>query len=228
MVYHKKESDSAHYSEYQQQGTDKKQKNNYLLSRLKQNDKPKVKNLVKNDGNLKKKLKQEFIFLYIYGINNQDLKSLIKTLRLPIIITKEIQYADAVLALANLVKNNRKLKQISHSKKITIHTIQSNSLLQIAKALRMFAKNNSMAPLKRARNNDKFAEIISREFLTPLEEARLVIEEIVIAKKTVIDLFPRTSLIRKQQHELIAHYQLTGVSVGEGKKRRLRIFPKMT
>jgi len=227
MVYHKKESDSAHYSEYKQQGTEKKQKNNYLLSRLKQNDKPKVKTLVKNDGKLKKKLKQEFIFLYIYGINNQDLKSLIKTLRLPIIITKEIQYADAVLALANLVKNNRKLKQISHSKKITIHTIQSNSLLQIAKALRMFAKNNSMTPLKRARNNDKFAEIISREFLTPLEEARLVIEEIVIAKKAVIDLFPRTSLIRKQQHELIAHYQLTGVSVGEGKNRRLRVFPKI-
>ena len=55
--------------------------------------------------------------MYVYGVNNQELKSLIKTLKLPIIITKEIQYADAILALANLVKNNRKLKQISHSKK---------------------------------------------------------------------------------------------------------------
>ena len=63
------------------------------------------------------------------------------------IFTKEIQYADAILALANLVKNNRKLKQISHSKKITIHTIQSNSLLHIAKALRLLAKKNSMVPL---------------------------------------------------------------------------------
>ncbi len=228
MVYHQKESDSINDTLYKRQGTEKKQKNNYLLNRLKQTTKPKITNLVKNDGNLKKKLKQEFIFLYIYGINNQDLKSLIKTLRLPIIITKEIQYADAVLALANLVKNNRKLKQISHSKKITIHTIQSNSLLQIAKALRLFAKKNSMAPLKKALNNDKFAEIISREFLMPLEETRLTIEELVIAKKTVIDLFPRTSLIRKQQHELISHYQLTGVSVGKGKNRRLRVFPRIT
>ena len=228
MVYHQKESDSINDNLYKRQGTEKKQKNNYLLNRLKQTTKPKVTNLVKNDGNLKKKLKQEFIFLYIYGINNQDLKSLIKTLRLPIIITKEIQYADAVLALANLVKNNRKLKQISHSKKLTIHTIQSNSLLQIAKALRLFAKKNSMAPLKKALNNDKFAEIISREFLMPLEETRLTIEELVIAKKTVIDLFPRTSLIRKQQHELVSHYQLTGVSVGKGKNRRLRVFPRVT
>ena len=228
MVYHQKESDSINDTLYKRQGTEKKQKNNYLLNKLKQTTKPKITNLVKNDGNLKKKLKQEFIFLYIYGINNQDLKSLIKTLRLPIIITKEIQYADAVLALANLVKNNQKLKQISHSKKITIHTIQSNSLLQIAKALRLFAKKNSMAPLKKALNNDKFAEIISREFLMPLEETRLTIEELVIAKKTVIDLFPRTSLIRKQQHELVSHYQLTGLSVGKGKNRRLRVFPRIT
>ena len=228
MVYHQKESDSINDTLYKRQGTEKKQKNNYLLNKLKQTTKPKITNLVKNDGNLKKKLKQEFIFLYIYGINNQDLKSLIKTLRLPIIITKEIQYADAVLALANLVKNNQKLKQISHSKKITIHTIQSNSLLQIAKTLRLFAKKNSMAPLKKALNNDKFAEIISREFLMPLEETRLTIEELVIAKKTVIDLFPRTSLIRKQQHELVSHYQLTGLSVGKGKNRRLRVFPRIT
>ena len=82
------------------------------------------------------------------GINNQEIKSLIKTLRLPIIITKEIQYADSILALANLVKNNRKLKQISHSKKITIHTIQSNNLLQIAKALRLLTKRKEISPLK--------------------------------------------------------------------------------
>ena len=46
-----------------------------------------------------------------------------------------------------------------------------------------------------------------------------------ILKKIAIDLFPRTTRIRKQQHELISHYQLTGISVGNGKKRRLRILP---
>jgi hypothetical protein len=40
-----------------------------------------------------------------------------------------------------------------------------------------------------------------------------------------VDLFPRPSFIRKQQHELISHYHLTGLSVGKDKQRRLRIFP---
>ena len=123
------------------------------------------------------------------------------------------------------MKNNRKLKQISHSKKITIHTIQSNSLLQISKALRLITKRKSPSPLQTKTETSKVADLICQEFLTPLEETRLAIEEIVIAKKIAIDLFPRTSRIRKQQHELVSHYQLTSLSVGKEKNRRLRILP---
>ena len=201
-------------------GSEKKQKNSYLLNRINGGEKSKNKKIVKNNNN-----KQEFTFLYVYGINNQDLKSLIKTLKLPIIITKEIQYADAILALTNLVKNNRKLKQISQSKKITIHTIQSNSLLQIAKVLRLLAKKNSLPIVEEKDFDTKITKIIVREFLTPLEEARLAIEELVIAKNIAVDLFPRPSLIRKQQHELISHYHLVGITVGKENNKRLRILP---
>lgn len=224
IIYNQKESDTVQDNYNKRSLPEKKNKDGYLLNRFNQS-KTKPKKLLKGDSALKNELKQKFTFIYIYGINNQDLKSLIKTLRLPIIITKEIQYADAILALANLVKNNRKLKQISHSKKITIHTIQSNSLLQIAKALRILAKKNSMVPLRTEKINANFEDVISKEFLTPLEEARLAIEEIVIAKNMAVDLFPRPSFIRKQQHELISHYHLTGLSVGKDKQRRLRIFP---
>ena len=203
---------------------EKKQKNTYLIDRFNKENKPKYKKNIKSNTITKTQLKQEFTFLYIYGINNHDLKSLIKTLRLPIIITKEIQYADAILALANLVKSNRKLKQISHSRKITIHTIQSNSLVKIAKALRLLAKKKSMTLVDNKIDGKKLSKIISKEFLTPLEEARLAIEEVVIPNNLTIDLFPRNSELRKQQHELISHYQLKSVSVGKGQSRRIRIF----
>ena len=225
IIYNQKEVDINHDASLKRFAPEKKQKNNYLLNRLPESDKLKTKRVVKTNGNLKTELKEKFTFLYIYGINSQDVKSLIKTLGIPVIITKEIQYADAILALANLVKNNRKLKQISHSKKITIHTIQSNNLLQIAKALRLLAKRKELIPIKPTTNNKKIADLISQEFLTPLEETRLAIEEVVIAKNIPIDLIPRTSRIRKQQHELVTHYQLKGVSVGKEQNRRIRILP---
>ena len=162
---------------------DKLQKNSYITKRFKQNSTQKEK----------RDLKKDFTFLYIYGINNQDIKSLISTLRLPIIITKEIQYADAILALANLIKNNRKLRQISQSRKITIHTIQTNNLVKIAKALRLLAKKNSLKQIGNTNEvkpqvKTNFTQLISQEFLNPLEETRLAIEEIVVAKKKTIDL----------------------------------------
>jgi stage III sporulation protein SpoIIIAA len=224
IVYTQTESETTQESYNRRPNSEKKNKEGYLLNRFNQS-KVKPKKMLKSDGVLKNELKQKFTFIYIYGINNQDVKSLIKTLRLPIIITKELQYADAVLALANLVKNNRKLKQISHSKKITIHTIQSNSLLHIAKALRLLAKKNSMVPLIPEKNKAAIENILSKEFLTPLEETRLVIEELVLEKNIAVDLFPRPNAIRKQQHDLINHYHLTGVTVGKDKNRRLRIFP---
>jgi len=226
IIYNQKESSNIKDNGLKNSGFEKKQKNNYLINRLNPTRKIKNQKIIKNNSNVTNQLKQEFIFLYIYGINNQDLNALIKTLRLPIIITKDIQYADAILALANLVKNNRKLKQISHSKKITIHTIQSNSLLHIAKALRLLTKQDSVFPKKLKNDNSKIAGIISQEFITPLEETRLAIEEIVIPKNTGIDLFPRPAVIRKQQHELIAHYQLSGHTIGTLKNRRIRILPK--
>ena len=225
IMYNQKEVDINNDASLKRFAPEKKQKNNYLLNRLTKSDKLKTKRVVKTNGNLKTELKEKFTFLYIYGINTQDVKSLIKTLGIPVIITKEIQYADAILALANLVKNNRKLKQISHSKKITIHTIQSNNLLQIAKALRLLAKRKELISIKPTTNTKKIADLISQEFLTPLEETRLAIEEVVIAKNIPIDLIPRTSRIRKQQHELVTHYQLKGVSVGKEQNRRIRILP---
>lgn len=226
LIYNNKQTDSTKDSSLKLQGTEKKHKNSYLVNKNSNLEKTKNKKLTKNNEDFRKNLEQDFTFLYVYGINNQDLKSLIKTLKLPVIITKEIQYADAILALANLVKNNRKLKQISQSKKITIYTIQSNSLLQIAKALRLLAKNNSLSLVKEENSNNKITSIISQEFLTPLEETRLAIEELVIAKNVTIDLFPRPDCVRKQQYELIDNYKLSGITVGKEENKRIRIFPQ--
>lgn len=214
---------------YRNAFTDRKQKNNPFLNKINRDENFREKRNNKPNINFKKKLGINFIFLYIYGVNNQDLKSLISTLKLPIIVTKEIQSANAVLALSNLLKNNKKLRQISYSKKITVYTIESNNLLQIAKALRTLVSNNKISS---SSNNQtlseqkKIAKIIKKELLTPLEETRLIIEEIVIPKKLVIDLLPRPSAIRKLQHELVNHYSLRGISVGNETNRRLRIYPK--
>ena len=209
---------------YKKVNIEKNTKNTSLLNKFSKTEEERIKKFNKKKGQ-----KKDFIFLYIYGINNQDISSLIKTLQLPIILTKEVQYADAILALGNLVKSNKKLRQISHSKKISIHILQSSSLIQIAKALRQLVKKTFPTPYlydKTTEYRKKIKKVIEKkELLTPLEEARLVIEEIVIPQKFTVDLLPRHTSIRKLQFELVSHYQLTGKSIGKEGNRRLRIYP---
>ena len=226
MIYNQTGSEFRQSNLLNRSIIDKKQKNNSSFSRLGQIKKQKIKKVTKNSPILASSIKQEFTFLYTYGINIQDLKPLIKTLQFPIILTKEIQYADAILTLANLIKSNRKLKQISHAKKLTVYTIQNTSLVMITKALRNLSKTSLIDVSKKQNNETTTSNILSREFLSPLEEVRLVIEEIVVPKNIAVDLLPRVSLLRKQQHEIVEHYQLDGITVSKNSSKRLRIFPK--
>ena len=199
----------------------KKEKRNVLLSNITIKKNWKLKKL--NDDS--SKLLTGEISLYTYGINTQELNAIIRTLRLPIVITKEIQSANAVLALENLVKNNRRLKQISYPRKTTIHTIQRHSLLEIVKTLQKLGNKYNTFPAIKKQNIRKTSRIIDKELLTPLEETRLSIEEIIIPNHKILDLLPRTSSVRKLQHDLIEHYQLNSSDVGNGLNKRVRIYP---
>ena len=215
----------SHYqtNSVERSSVDKKQKKSVLLNKISLNEDWKSQKNRKIENRARKKVNS--IFLYAYGINTQELKSLIRTFRLPIVVTKEIQSATAILGLANLVKNNRRLRNISHSRKITIHTTHGNSLIQIAGALRTLVKKVTILPSIKKQTIRKTSRIINKELLTPLEETRLAIEEVSIPENKIIDLLPRQSSVRKLQHELIKHYQLRSVSVGADANRRIRIYP---
>ena len=162
-----------------------------------------------------------FIFLYVYGINSNDLRSLIKMLNLSVVVTRELQYANVVLALGNLIKNNKKLRQLLNSRNIPIYTIQNNSLCLLVTALKYLINKSTPSPLIKEYRMKR----LGNKLLTPLEEVRLVIEEIVLTQKQVVDLLPRTGSVRRVQHEIVSHYHLNSLSVGEEPNRHVRIYP---
>lgn len=171
---------------------------------------------------IKKETNRCFIFLYVFGINSQDLRALISTLDLPVILTREMQYADNVIALGNLLKNNKKLRQISISRNINISTIPNNSLLQIAKALKQIVIRNSKSD---ASKKDERITKAGLKLLTPLEEVQLAIEEIIMYQQQAVNLLPRSQAVRRLQHELISHYQLRSISIGKEPDCYIRIYP---
>ncbi len=166
---------------------------------------------------------EDFLYIYPYGVSRHQLDQVVRTLKLPVILTKDIDSADAVLALRSHVKNHSKLRQFAKSRQVPIHTIKASSIPQIARGLRrMLDMDDPSVPdatdfdLLRGDNDDE---------IEALEEARLAVEQIVIPKGQPVELLPRSATVRKMQHELVEHYHLKSRSFGEEPNRRLRIYP---
>ena len=164
------------------------------------------------------------VYVYPYGVGRSQLEQVIEVLNLPVVLTKDINSADVVLALRSHVKNHSKLRQIAKARQVPIHGIKSSTIPQITRALRRLLDMDDLN-VPEATNLRLFAQSGSDDEIEALEEARLAVEQIVIPKGQPVELLPRSAKVRKMQHELVEHYRLQSDSFGEEPNRRLRIYP---
>lgn len=164
------------------------------------------------------------LHIYPYGVSRHHLEHVIQVLSLPVILTKDIDSADAILALRSHVRNQSKLRQVARARHVPIHMIKASTMPQITRALRRLLDMDEPATADE-RELSLYAHSGSEDELDALEEARLAVEQIVIPKGQPVELLPRSAKVRKMQHELVEHYRLKSDSFGDEPNRRLRIYP---
>lgn len=164
------------------------------------------------------------LHVYPYGISRQQLEQIVQVLNLPVELTRDMDSADVVVALRSHIKNHSKLRHITKARQLPLYSVKDSSIPQLTRALRRmlhlddanFPETNDLILLSRNSSEDE---------LEALEEARLAVEQIVIPKGQPVELLPRSSKVRKMQHELVEHYRLKSSSFGDEPNRRLRIYP---
>ena len=164
------------------------------------------------------------VYIYAYGIGRSQLDQVIELLNLPIMLTKDLDEADAVVALRSQIKHHSKLRNIAKDRHIPIHTVKSNTIPQITRTFRQIL-NLDDPNIPEATDLRLFSKAGSDDEIEALEEARLAVEQIVIPQGQPVELLPRSAKVRKMQHELIEHYRLQSDSFGDEPNRRLRIYP---
>jgi hypothetical protein len=164
------------------------------------------------------------LHIYPYGVSRHQLEQVINVLTLPVILTKDLDSADAILALRSHVKNHAKLRQMAKARHVPIHVIKSSTIPQITRSLRRLL-NIDDPDIGDDRELQLLLHNGGDDEMDALEEARLAVEQIVIPKGQPVELLPRSSQVRKMQHELVEHYRLKSDSFGDEPNRRLRIYP---
>jgi hypothetical protein len=165
------------------------------------------------------------LYVYPYGISRHQLEEVIGDLNLPVVLTKDIDGADAILALRAHMRKHANLRRMAENHQVPIHMIKANTIPQVTRTLRQVLGMDELGITDeyslggRAQSGDEEDEIDA------LEEARLAVEQIVIPKRQPVELLPRRASLRKMQHELVERYRLNSSSFGNEPNRRLRIYP---
>ncbi len=164
------------------------------------------------------------LHIYPYGVSRHQVEQVIRVLNLPVVLTKDMDSADAVLGLRSHVKNHGKLRSIAKARQVPIHAVKASTIPQITRALRHMLDMDDPGTAE-ATDLRLFTQSGSDDEIEALEEARLAVEQIVIPKGQPVELLPRSPKVRKMQHELVEHYRLKSDSFGDEPNRRLRIYP---
>ena len=164
------------------------------------------------------------VYIYPYGIGRSQLEQVIGVLDLPIAITKDLDSADAVIALRSQIKHHSRLRNLAKTRHLPIHAVKSNTIPQITRVLRQLL-NLDDPNVPEATDLRLFTQAGNDDEIEALEEARLAVEQIVIPQGQPVELLPRSAKVRKMQHELVEHYRLQSDSFGDEPNRRLRIYP---
>mgnify|MGYP005846070633 CR=1 FL=1 len=154
------------------------------------------------------------LHVYPYGIGQNRLQQAAQNLRLPVILTKQLQGADVVMTLKNYYRRRRQPIGEAEERGIPIYVLRSNTLNQIEEAL---ADLYQLAPVEGP------GEEGEDPFSMAMREAQEAIERVLNGAR-MVELSPQDSYIRRRQHELARAANLHSYSQGREPRRRVRIY----
>jgi hypothetical protein len=159
---------------------------------------------VDSNGN---KLKS--VTVYAYGVARNRLYQAAKRLHVPLTLTDDPGQTDMIVTLKNYYRRRPKLIVDAERRGTPIFVLRANTLTQMENFLMdVFQKED-------AGSDDPFGEAM-RETETAILRVR--------AGQEFVDLLPRSSHIRRRQHELVQKARLDSESFGDEPQRRVRIY----
>ncbi len=76
------------------------------------------------------------LHIYPYGISHHELEQVLQTLNLPVVLTKDVDSADAILALRSHVRKHANLRRMATERQVPIHMIKANSIRDLARSMK--------------------------------------------------------------------------------------------
>jgi stage III sporulation protein SpoIIIAA len=150
----------------------------------------------------------EAVKLHPYGVSQNRLRQSAKALNVPMIITDDVDEADALLTLKSYYRKRPVVISDAETRGIPIYVLRSNTSTQIEHALvDLFGLANGADEAESAEQQTSSA-----------------IREILDGGRDMVELGPQPATVRRRQHEMAREANLLSLSRGKEPRRRVRIY----
>jgi stage III sporulation protein AA len=146
--------------------------------------------------------------LYPYGVSQSRLRQTARALGVPLVLTDLVEEADAVLTLKTYYRKRPVAISDAELRGVPVYVLRSNTSTQIEYALvDLFGLSEGDAAFDHA-----------------VQEAEEAIHTVLNGERTMVELAPQASAIRRWQHDMARQANLLSLSQGREPNRRVRIY----
>jgi len=149
------------------------------------------------------------IRIYAYGVARNRLEQAAKRMRLPAIVTEDLDEAQALVTLKAYYRRHQKIVGDAEERGLPIYVLRANTVSQMENFL---------------------SDLFNLSEPTPEESADQALAETqqaitaVLGGTASVDLPPASAYVRRLQHEMARKANLISHSYGKEPRRRVRIF----
>jgi stage III sporulation protein SpoIIIAA len=161
--------------------------------------------------------------IYPFGVSRDRLEKVIAGLRVPAVIVRDMDEATMVMTLKNYYRQGSQRVRQAEERGVPVYVLRNNTTTQMERQLAdVFSLASSqdeeyLPPQRTGRRGEE------RGMEDAIVETETAITQVLNGERQVVDLQPRSSYVRRLQHQMAERYNVRSESHGREPNRRVKI-----
>ena len=161
--------------------------------------------------------------IYLFGVSRDRLQKIIGALNVPATIVRELSEATMVMTIKNYYRQGSAPLRQAEEFGVPVYVLRNNTTTQMERQLAdvfhlVASSENPYLPPQRSEPNDS-----ERGLDDVILETESAISQVLNGERNQVDLQPRSSYVRRLQHQIAERYNVRSSSHGREPNRRVKI-----
>jgi stage III sporulation protein SpoIIIAA len=155
--------------------------------------------------------------IFPFGVSRNRLESAIQRLHVPALIVRDMHDATLVMTLKNYYRQSAQRLKQAEDQGVPVYVLRNNTITQMERQLAHIFQLNGFSdePGGSGDGDDPVEDAML--------EAETAISQVMNGERSTVELAPRSSYIRRLQHQMADRYNLRSESRGADPNRRVKI-----